>query len=123
MLNSFYEGWSLAATEALITGVPLIHSNCGSAYQLAGENQERGIVVPNPACAPLDLTGEQVQRKGYTSQQANTDILAGAMAQMIDERFAWLEKKDSIRDYAVDNFSFERTLDSYSRLIRQTLGY
>ena len=48
LMDSFFEGWSLAATEALLTGTPLIHSLCGSAEELCGANSERGFVIPNP---------------------------------------------------------------------------
>ena len=60
VLNSFFEGWSLAATEALMLGVPLIHSDCGSGRELIGSQGERGILVPNPGSDPIDLTWQTV---------------------------------------------------------------
>ena len=50
--NSFFEGWSLAASEAAWNGLPLVLSDCGSARQLVGDRGERGVIVPNPLGDP-----------------------------------------------------------------------
>ena len=74
ILNSFFEGWSVAATEALLMGLPLIHSDCGSAAELVGQGQNRrGVVVPNPAADPLDLDWPLVAREMAQQMHVNTD--------------------------------------------------
>src|SRR5690606_9092723 len=47
--NSFFEGWSVAASEALWAGLPLVLSECGGSRELVGEGGARGHVVPSPA--------------------------------------------------------------------------
>ena len=52
VLNSFFEGWSLASMEAIFTGLPVVLSEVGGAREQVGENGERGIVVENPLGDP-----------------------------------------------------------------------
>ena len=83
ILNSFFEGWSLAATEALMAGIPIIHSDCGSARELVGDDNLRGKVVPNPACEPLDLSWEKIEPLIWQKRHRNTEQVVEAMIQTI----------------------------------------
>jgi glycosyltransferase involved in cell wall biosynthesis len=122
VLDSVYEGWSLAATEALIAGLPLIHSDCGSAEELVGAEGERGIIVPNPVSAPINLNNELVNRFSPVLEKVNTQALVNAMEQIIVERDLWLARKDHIRAHAAQEFSFENALDAYARLFNKILN-
>jgi glycosyltransferase involved in cell wall biosynthesis len=122
VINSFFEGWSLAATEALMAGLPLIHSECGSAHELVGMAGERGIVVPNPAAAPLSLTLELTLSIAYQHQQRNIPALIQAMAQMIEQRQDWFEKREAIRAYARQHFSLDHILEEYLRVLYRLAG-
>jgi glycosyltransferase involved in cell wall biosynthesis len=117
LIDSFYEGWSLAATEALVAGIPLIHSECGSARELVGKNEERGIVIPNPACEPIDLTWEVIKMTMDQKYQRNTSDLVNAMTQMIENQHQWHARKEQIRTEALQEFDIERTFHRYSQLI------
>ena len=44
---SFAEGFSTAATEAIVLGVPVITTEVAGMKELLGENNEYGIIVPN----------------------------------------------------------------------------
>jgi len=45
--SSFAEGFSTAATEAMVLGVPVITTEVAGMKELLGENNEYGIIVPN----------------------------------------------------------------------------
>ena len=49
LLNSFFEGWPVAATEASAAGLPLILSEAGGAMELVSRDSEFSIMTPNPA--------------------------------------------------------------------------
>jgi GT2 family glycosyltransferase/glycosyltransferase involved in cell wall biosynthesis len=119
VINSFFEGWSLAATEALMAGVPLIHTECGSARELIGENGERGILIPNPAGDPLDLTWEDIRQTIPLKQQRSTPALVEAMSQMIVDRKIWNARRSDIRSYVLNTFGMEAFLQRYSELFYQ----
>ena len=121
VINSFYEGWSLAATEALTTGLPLIHTECGSGHELVGENGERGILIPNPAGDPLNLTWNKVHKAIHQKEQISTPVLVNAMSQMVTDREMWRSRRDSIRSYAISAFSRDLFLHRYSELFLRVM--
>ncbi|MGE5223801.1 MAG: glycosyltransferase [Omnitrophica WOR_2 bacterium] len=121
VLDSFSEGWSLAGTEALMAGLPLIHSECGSAYELVGKLEERGIVVPNPATEPINLNRDVIMQAHLSKEQRNKDALVNAMTRMIVEREEWQAKHDVIRDYALREFSFDNTVKNYIRVFKKVM--
>ena len=122
VINSFFEGWSLAATEALTAGLPLIHTECGSARELVGDHEERGILIPNPAGDPLELTWEVIRQAIPQKQQRSTPYLVEAMNQMMHHREEWQAKRNAIRSYALNAFGMESFLRGYRDLFQQVYG-
>jgi GT2 family glycosyltransferase/glycosyltransferase involved in cell wall biosynthesis len=122
VMDSFYEGWSLSATEALMTGIPLIHSNCGSALELVGKQGQRGRIVSNPGNNPLSLTWPQTRKMIAEKHQRNTAELVHAMQIMLSERDVWLDKRAEIRTYALEHFTIQNTLEGYVRLFASVLN-
>jgi glycosyltransferase involved in cell wall biosynthesis len=118
ILNSFFEGWSLAATEALMAGIPLVHSECGSGRDLVGEEGERGILIPNPGDDPLDLAWETVRQEMEKSRQRNTQDLIDAMDQMMATKSRWENERETIQVYARQNFGVEQLASRYSRVFQ-----
>jgi glycosyltransferase involved in cell wall biosynthesis len=49
--SSFAEGFSTAATEALILGIPVVTTNCAGMKEMLGDNDEYGIVTDNNEAA------------------------------------------------------------------------
>jgi len=121
VVDSFFEGWSLAASEALMAGLPLIHSECGSAAELVGANGERGCQVPNPACPSLDLTWELVQAAMDQKQQANTPALIQALLQMAAEREKWHSQRHELRAFALEHFGIDHILRQYKETIESVI--
>jgi glycosyltransferase involved in cell wall biosynthesis len=118
VLNSFSEGWSIAATEALMAGLPLIHSECGSAYELVGAQGERGIIVPNPATEPINMSREIISWAYQNKYQRNTSELIAAMQRLVDEREIWQGRREEIKRQAQDLFSMENTTRGYVQVFR-----
>lgn len=113
VVNSFYEGWSLAATEAVHAGLPLIHSDCGSAAELVGDSHEHGVVIPNPACEPLELSWDLLSKAMWQTRQRNTDLLIRAMCQMIDDRAEWTARRSEIRKQAIKSYALDDMIQKY----------
>ena len=122
IIASFFEGWSIAATEALMAGVPLIHSECGSAFELVGTKGERGIVVPNPYGDPIDLVWERIYPYLDRKEQSNTQALAQAITRMISEHDVWRGRRNEIRDYALQAFDAQHMVRTYSQILREARG-
>jgi GT2 family glycosyltransferase/glycosyltransferase involved in cell wall biosynthesis len=118
VVNSFYEGWSLAATEALMAGVPLIHSDCGSGQELIGESCERGILIPNPGGNPIDLSVEVIQALAYKTRQINTEDLIQAMFKMISEQGTWKVRRTALAQESRQQFNSQHMLAKYAHVFR-----
>lgn len=121
VINSFYEGWSLAATEAVHAGLPLIHSDCGSAAELVGEDHERGMVIPNPAGEPLELNWDSLTKAMWQTNQRNTDYLIRAMSRMIKDRAEWTARRSEIRKQAIKSYSVESMIQQYKCAFQSVL--
>lgn len=58
VLDSFFEGWPVAATEAAAFGHPLVLSDVGGARELVARDPERSVLIPN-ATGPADLVSDR----------------------------------------------------------------
>jgi glycosyltransferase involved in cell wall biosynthesis len=121
LLNSYFEGWSLAATEALLAGLPLVHSDCGSGRELVGVLNENGLLVPNPAGDPLELDREIVFGGVWDRQQANTEALVEAMRHMLARRADWERQRQDIRRRALANNKTRQFSSLMREFYRQSL--
>ena len=104
-----------------MAGTPLIHSECGSAWELVGQSGERGIVVPNPACAPINLNREVISQMIDQKRQNNTESLIDAMSQMIENQAEWEARRPGIKDAAKKSFSVENMIQGYRNVFRSVL--
>ena len=118
VMDSYFEGWSLAATEALIVGTPLIHSLCGSAEELCGPNGERGLIVPNPGGDLIRLDGTKLIKSSMQPKQENQGALIAAMERFIVQHAQWKARRDAISAYALRVFHPTAVLSRYARVFR-----
>jgi len=79
VLDSFFEGWSIAASEAAAAGLPLVLSDAGGARELAARVGDGAVVVANPACAAADVDERAVRRARRARRQRNAAELADAL--------------------------------------------
>ena len=79
VLNSFFEGWPVAATEAAAAGLPLLLSDVGGAAELVARDQHRSILIPNATGAAADVTDARVSAaRRRTTHQPNASALTSA---------------------------------------------
>lgn len=120
VMQSYYEGWSIAATEALYSGLPLIHTYCGSAKELV-DNERNGVVISNPAGDIMEKQADQLMRFMNEIHMENVDELVNAMTKMAMERQAWRRKRGDIASNSILNYNTEKMIDNYIRVFSEVL--
>ena len=116
VLNSFFEGWPVAATEAWTAGLPLILSDVGGARELVGRDPGRSVLIENPAGKASDVTDARVERARWRARrQRNSTELAAAI-----QRVADTVHRERIEPRAPRNTSDGVTamIDAHARLLR-----
>ncbi|MEV6813629.1 glycosyltransferase [Micromonospora sp. NPDC051296] len=116
VLDSFFEGWSLASMEALAAGVPVVLTDVGGAREQLGGGQ-RGHLVANPA-GKAELVDWQVINDLRYRAQENRAELASAMSSMVRERAAWAASRQHLRDEAISLFSPDESLAGHAQVLR-----
>jgi glycosyltransferase involved in cell wall biosynthesis len=117
VLDSFFEGWSLASMEALAAGLPVVLSDVGGAREQVGTHGERGYLVTNPIGDPLNVDWRTIRTSLY-SEQPNRDELVAAMSAMIDAREHWLACRDELRAESATRFHPDRALSGHAAVLR-----
>ncbi|WP_125778242.1 glycosyltransferase [Antribacter gilvus] len=79
VLGSFFEGWSVAATEAVVAGLPVVLSDVGGAVELAALAPGR-VTVVRPPTGDAPLTDWAVRESRRRRRQDNEAELAAALA-------------------------------------------
>ncbi|WP_438354502.1 glycosyltransferase [Microbacterium sp. CJ88] len=81
VLDSFFEGWPVAATEAAAFGRPLLLSDVGGARELVSRDAGRSVVIPNPTGEASLVSDARVRVARFrSSRQANLDEFCVAVA-------------------------------------------
>lgn len=112
VLDSYYEGWSVAATEAVYFGLPVIHSSCGSYNELT-QNGKYGIGIPNPCFKINEI--ESIVLNDFMSGGINDNVeyLVKAMICIYDNRFDWKRTQERNAIFAKMEFSPDNMIYSY----------
>jgi len=122
VLNSFYEGWSVAASEAAWVGLPLILSETGGSAELIGPDSDRGLLIPNPCGAPLDITKQAIDEPMASFAAANEVALGDALVHFVDDRSAWRSREPAIRAHARGTLGPETMARRYLDYFREVLA-
>ncbi|HEY8158400.1 MAG TPA: glycosyltransferase family 4 protein [Methylobacter sp.] len=117
VLDSFFEGWSLASMEALYVGVPVVLSEVGGAREQVGVNEERGHVIPNPIGDPLRVDWETM-RKARFARQANREALVAAMSSLITDRAFWLNRRQQLIEESATRFHPDMCLLNHAQVLK-----
>lgn len=120
--NSLFEGWSVAASEALWAGIPVVLSDCGGAQELVGRDGSRGYLVPNALGDPLTATPDLIGDPPETEAVENRRALAEALRSVVSARDEWTARGDEIREYARAALAPARMASDYARIFREVLG-
>lgn len=115
VLDSYYEGWSMAATEALFCGIPLIHSECGSGRELTAGGAN-GILIANPIKNIFSVNSVDLYDIMHMGKNENMAELVAAMLSILKNRTVWKEHRNKIRAYAESEFSVSYMLQQYAKI-------
>lgn len=120
ILDSFFEGWPVAATEAAMAGLPLIMSNVGGATELVGKLGERGRLLANPAAPAASITLDQIRRaRRRVRNQANQSQLATAVLEVSAKIADWRMARFDLSAQAREWLGSDVMVTGHARLMRQ----
>jgi len=120
VLDSFFEGWSLATTEAMTSGLPVVLSDVAGAREqltVPAGGEPVGILVGNPG-GDLEVSWETVSASRFR-RQPNHDELVAALTRMVVERDVWAARRDRMAAEASQRFDPQRCLDRHAELLQQ----
>lgn len=117
VMNSYFEGWSLATMEALCSGLPVISTDVGGAREQIGENGTRGVVVANPLGEPLAVNWRTIGRTLYRPQ-VNRAALVAAMSDMVEQRAVWAGRRTQLRAESLARFHPDHALQGHAKVLR-----
>ncbi|MET0829524.1 MAG: glycosyltransferase family 4 protein [Microbacterium sp.] len=84
LLNSFFEGWPVAATEAWTAGLPLILSDVGGARELVARDPARSALISNASGDASAVSDRRVERARWrASHQSNSSELGDAVLSVV----------------------------------------
>lgn len=118
LLPSLIEGWSIAVLEAMYCGLPLVLSDVGSARTVI-EDEDCGIVVPNPFPDLAALTNEVILRD-YTLEPklANLGALVAAMTRVVEDLDDWKRRGEVGRKKLLERYTARRMSEQYLACFR-----
>lgn len=121
LLNSFFEGWPVAATEASVAGLPLLISDVGGARELVARDPDRSILIPNPcgeAGAVSDAKVRSARRRAL--HQRNQAEFAAAVRSIVKTvRLSVGSEEDGLRTSAARVVGMA---EGHAKLIRAAVG-
>ena len=118
IMPSYFEGWSIAATEALYCGLPIIHSKCGSAIELVRFGQN-GLMISNPAGEIENCSTEKLNESMGNRVPVNTNELYSAMKEIATNLLYWKERRSLIASSALQIYSKKSMIDSYIKCFEE----
>ncbi|HJU16627.1 MAG TPA: glycosyltransferase family 4 protein [Stellaceae bacterium] len=116
VLDSFFEGWSMASMEAIFTGLPAILSEVGGAREQVGENGRRGLLVENPLGDPEAIDWQSIRRARFRPQ-VNRSVLVEAICAVIAERDRWRSAREELRAEAMDQLSVDLCVQRHAEVL------
>ncbi|MDN3310112.1 glycosyltransferase [Microbacterium oryzae] len=97
VLDSFFEGWAVASSEAVMAGIPVVVSDTGGAAELVGEQGSRGYLVGNPAGDPEVMSMPRIRRaRRRTGGQENRSELVDALRRVHDDVDRWRGRRGDL---------------------------
>ncbi|GGK98092.1 hypothetical protein GCM10007382_17900 [Salinibacterium xinjiangense] len=96
VLDSFFEGWPVAASEAAMAGLPLVLSDVGGALELVGDRGDRGLMCRNPAADPAATTLAQIRAARRRAVQSNRIELATALGVICQNISVWRARREQL---------------------------
>lgn len=117
VLDSFFEGWPVAATEAAVAGLPLVLADVGGARELVGPHGERGVLVPNPAVQGQAIDARTIRQARRARVQPNRGDLVDAIVAVHDEIPAWRDRRAFLADAAAERFGLDPMVSAHAGVL------
>ena len=108
---------SVSATEAAVSGLPLVLASAGRAAELVGDRGERGILVANPAADGAGIDEKSIRRARRARQQRNRAELVAALARVHDEIADWRARRADLAATAADLFDEGPMVAAHARVL------
>jgi len=122
ILDSFFEGWPVAATEAVLAGLPVVAAEVGGAAELVGPGEERGRIFPNPAISPQATTLKRIQRaRRRSGDQVNKSDLRAAVLEICDDIQEWRARRFELALEAQSWLAPEIMVRAHADLLRDVV--
>ena len=123
---AFYEGWSVAASEAAWVGLPLLLSDVGGAAELVGSasgpgDGPRGRVVVHPCGDPLGVDDAAIAMQADEARATHEVELADAMMMIASDLQEWRARGDEIRAWARAALTPTTFTTHYIKILKNTL--
>ena len=121
LMPSLVEGWSIAKTEALYFGLPLILTDVGGARDVLKE-EWIGILVPNSFGEITNLKGEELGIFTQETQPKNLAALVQAMEDMMERRSFWQSYSEDRKRLVEEKYSVENMVNQTSKIFKSVLN-
>lgn len=115
ILDSFFEGWPVAASEAVLAGIPVVLAETGGANELSGDG--RGVVCDNPAGNAADVTRISIRRARRRRVQRNRDQLAQAVREVARDVGTWRERRSDLSADAAQWLSAKAMVGAHAKVL------
>ncbi|GEM_PF-823455 len=124
LMPSIVEGWSIAKTEALYFGLPVILTDVGGAADVLTEDWI-GILVPNSFGSITNVKGENLGIYTQETRADNLDPLVEAMEDMLERRDFWRSHGPKRRKLVEEKYNVEqmirKTTKTFMEILEQRL--
>ncbi len=112
ILDSFFEGWPLATTEAVAVGLPIIVSETGGARELVARAANGSVCIANPTGPAEAVTDARARRARRDAlRQQNAEELAAAVERLV-------ESVDSRGPTTASDTSYAEMVTAHAKIIR-----
>lgn len=120
LLDSFFEGWPVAATEAIMAGIPVVSSDVGGAVELIGPLGDRGYLVPNPAGSPITMSRGLIRRaRRRLRHQGNQAALEAAILRTHAEVAEWRGRRHELAADARRWLGSNAMAEAHARVLKR----
>lgn len=121
LLPSFIEGWSIAMTEAMFYGKPMILTDTGGASEII-ENNDIGIVIENEYGDTANLYSEYLDEMAYHQRSYRiTASLAAAMSNFAENRSYWADAGRKAKEKVLQNYDFNKIVKRQKEVFMDVL--
>lgn len=119
VLDSFFEGWPVAATEAAVAGLPLVLADVGGAAELVGSDGHRGTIVAN-AAGPASEMGDRAVRRARrrVRHQQNRAAMCEVFVRFHDDVGSWASRRPALAADAQLAFGQDAMVEAHVAALR-----